>query len=89
MFPWLLFLVYAVASDFGVLPLSWARFVVPVAVSLSLASVLLAVPFLLSARRDTSRSQHGDPDVRSLIDGEINLEQYGQRKSEVERNREG
>ena len=35
---------------------------------------------LNSARKDATRSQHPDPDVAALIDGEIDLKTYGERK---------
>jgi hypothetical protein len=89
LFSWLLFIVYSVGCDLGYFPDSWARFVVPIAVLTTVVSFFLVVPFLLSARRDIARSQHPEPNVCALIDGEITLEQYGQRKQNDERKSEG
>ncbi|WP_077038457.1 hypothetical protein [Pelomonas sp. KK5] len=44
-----------------------------------------AILGLLSARQDSKKSQHPDPDVAALVDGKIDITEYRERKEQRER----
>ena len=80
---WLGTAAYIWLSGEGVIPQNWSKFFFPVFGLLFAANFIYALVALRSAREDAKKSQHPDPDVAALIDGHIDITEYGRRKSEA------
>ena len=82
---WLGILAYIWLSAEGAIPRAWNQFIFPVLVLLVAANFVYALVALNSAHQDSKKSQHPDPDVAALIDGEIDIAEYGRRRSKAPR----
>ncbi len=82
---WLGILAYIWLSAEGAIPRAWAQIIVPLFVVLVAANFVYALVALNSAHQDSKKSQHPDPDVAALIDGEIDIAEYGRRRSKAPR----
>ena len=80
---WLGTLAYIWLSAEGAITLAWNQLFLLVFGLLFAANFVYALLALNSARQDAKRSQHPDPDVAAVIDGEIEIAEYGRRKSLV------
>ena len=80
---WLGILAYIWLSAEGAIPRAWAQIIVPLFVVLVAANFVYALVALNSAHQDSKKSQHPYPDVAALIDGEIDIAEYGRRKAQA------
>jgi|KBSMisStaDraftv2_1062788.scaffolds.fasta_scaffold923254_2 hypothetical protein len=65
----------------GFVPHEWDRLFFAVFELLFAISFVHGVVTFLSARKDASKSQHPDPNAAALIDGEIDIAEYGRRRA--------
>ena len=75
---------YFVLTWFGIIPRSWHAVAVPIFIVAGLIAMIATLPAMSSAWRDGQHSNHPDPEVRALIDGEINITEYRLRKKSKE-----
>lgn len=78
---WLGTISYIWLSAEGVIPKQWSQLFFPVFGVLFALNFIYALVALNSARQDAAKSQHPDPDVAALIDGEIDIAEYGRRRA--------
>lgn len=74
---------YIWLSAEGMVPRGWNQIFFPAFSVLFVLNFIYALVALNSARQDTKRSQHPDPHVAALIDGEIDIAEYGRRKAQA------
>ena len=79
------FFAYIALERLGVIPMSWSPFFF----AAYFVAFFVAVSFILRemdwAYREKLKSDHPDPDVRALINGEIDISEYRRRKDHAER----
>ncbi len=80
---WLGTIAYIWLSAEGMIPKQWGQLFFPVFGLLFALNFIYALVALNSARQDAAKSQHPDANVAALIDGEIDIAEYGRRRAEA------
>lgn len=82
---WFATLAYIGLSAAGLISRSWDKLFFPIFGLLFAINFVYGIVALMSAREDASRSQHPDQDVADLVDGRIDIAEYGRRKEAADR----